>query len=322
MDIYPYFILATKNRKDPLGPGFLTNLTQNLVYQRAFQQREHMVSGEHNTMNVPRVCREINWSGSAYSASPSASDISSISNPAVGTVTLTLASGRFSTSMRPQINFKGTGVATKPWMVGWNVTSATSLTIYLAQLSSALGAGNSWAATDGSFDLAIHSDPLDIGTWSATPPLHQRGDTLTNAATDWNAMAQAQIDMYSAFGSGHSTANGTHAVREAAKAYASVQDTGGAYALASGAGHSSNVSSVSRTGTGICVVTYSAMTTPTQAFPCPDYQRTLAGDPALYVVQAAQTSSTQSTVYIYKYDTGAKTWSLADADFFIAVHGG
>ncbi len=43
-------------------------------------------------MAVARACVSGLWSGSAYSISPSSTDITAVSNPATGTVTLTLAS--------------------------------------------------------------------------------------------------------------------------------------------------------------------------------------------------------------------------------------
>ena len=303
-----------------MGPVFLSGLGQNMSYARALMNVEHMTSGEHNTRRVPRACVSVVWGGSSYSISPSSSDVTSVSSGATGTVTLTLASNRFSADIRPQLNFKGAGVSTKPWSMGYKVSSATSVVVYLNQLSSALGAGNSWSAADGSFDVALHSDPLGRGAWTHTPNPHMRGDTLTDESTDWNALVQSHGDMFSALKSGHTSA-GAHNVREVAKAYANVLWGGASYSLASGAGHS-NVSSVSRSSTGVVVVTFGSMTTPTQNFVCPDYLRTTGGDPILYVTQAAQTSATQSTVYIYKYDSASKTWNYADADFFIAVHGG
>lgn len=316
-----YQPLPTKARKDPLGPVYLSALKSNMGWMRSLMQVEHMTSGEHNTRRVPRACVSIIWSGATYSISPSSSDVTAVANPAVGTITLTLAANRFTTDIRPQINFKGTGVATKPWMTGFKVTSATSVTVFLKQLSSALGAGNAWAAADGSFDIALHSDPLNVGTWSTTQANHFRGDTLTDGGTDWNALVQSHGDMQASLKAAH-TAAGAHNVREVAKAYGNVLWGGASYSLAGSPGHSSNVSGVSRTSAGIIVVTFSSMTTPTQCFPCPDYGRTIGGDPGLYKVQAAQTSATTSTVYIYKYDTVGKTWNVADADFFFALHGG
>lgn len=320
----PIFLdLASKARQNPLGPNFLGQLSNNLSWLRYFMGQEHKASGEHNVMRVPRGVFSMDWSGAVYSANPGSPKVfSSVSNPAVGTIQLGLDSARLdgSTDLRVQLNFKGTGVATKPWTLAYQVVDAVTLKIYLKQLSSALGAGNAWAAADGGFDIAIHNGPISRGNWSASPATHLRGDTLTEGVADWNALVQAEGDMFAALKAGHTSA-GVHNIREVAKAYANIAWTGATYARVAG-GFSSNVTSVSRTSTGIAVVTYSSMTTPTQCFVCPDYQRTTGGDPALYIMQAAQTSATQSTIYIYKYDTVAKTWNVADADFFIAVHGG
>jgi hypothetical protein len=195
--------------------------------------------------------------------------------------------------------------------------------VYLKELSSSLGSGNSWAAADASFDIALHSEPLSKGAWLAGPAMKLRGSYLTEQSTDWNAMLKAHGQLRKTQLAAH-TSTGAHNVREVAKAYANIQyDSGGvAYQLATG-GYSSNMSSPGRTSTGIALVNYSSLTTPTQAFVCPDYQRFAAGDnTARYVMHAAQSSSTRTTVYVYQYDPVAKTWARADADFFIAVHGG
>lgn len=315
--------LPTKVRKNSLGPNYLSGLLVNLNYARSLMGVEHMASGEHNVRRVPRAVVSIIWSGSAYSISPTSADVTAVASPATGTITLTLATERFSTDIRPQINFKGTGVGSKPWISGYKVVSATSIQIFLQQLTSALGSGNAWAAADGSFDIALHSDPLNPGLWATTPINHYRGDPLTETVTDWNALIQGQGDMQLAIGAGHSKTTGVHAVREVAKAYAHVQWNNTAYVFSGAAGsHSTNVTGLSRTSAGICVVTYSAMTTPTQCFPCVDYGRLIGADPVLFIAQAEQTSATTSTVYIYKYDTASKTWALGDADFFLPVHGG
>lgn len=311
--------LATKARKDPLGPVFLSALKNNLALLRSLMQVEHMTSGEHNVLRVPRAVVSVDWGGASYSISPSSADVTAVSNPATGTVRLTLAANRFTSNIRCQLNYKGTNVDTKPFILGCKITSATSVDIFIKKLTSALGAGNAWAAADGSIDVALHSDPLSKGAWSTTPALPLRGDTLTR--TDWNNVVQAQGDMNAALKAGH--ASGLHNVREVAKGYAHVLVAAGAASFSGTTGsHSSNVTSVSRTSTGIVAVTHGSYTTPTQNFVCPDYARTSGSDPALFVAQAAQTSATVTTVYTYKYDTGGRTWALADCDFFLASHGG
>lgn len=320
--------LVAKARKDPLGPSYLSGLSGNVGYVRKLQGVEHLASGEHNVHRVPRAVVSIIWSGSAYSISPSSADVTAVANPAVGTVTLTLATGRFTANLRPQLNFKGSTVSTKPWVLGYNVVSATSIQIFLQQLTSALGTSNVWAPTDGSFDIALHSDALNQGLYGALPAGHFRGDKLTDQATDWNALVQAQGDMQQAFGAGHDKTSGAHAVREVAKAYAHVQFGSGAYAMVSGAGHSSNILAAVRTSAGICVLQYaSSLTLPSQCFVAPDYPRASGGGPGIFIMQAEQTSLTKSTVYIYQLVPnisvpGTYKWVAADSDFFAAVHSG
>lgn len=307
-----------KARNDPLGPGGLKLLKDNLAWLRRQSTVEHIAgTGEHNAWQVPR--RLVNISGT--SVSPATSDISSVTNPAVGRYVINLAANRFTTDIRPQINIAQVeDVSVKPCVAGYVINSATQFEVFIKKLSSALGAGNAWAAEDAQFDIAIHSDPLNPGTFTADQLEHARGDTLEESTTDWNATVEAHAAMYSMLTAAHTTA-GAHNVLEVAKYYAHVnyRPPGGAASYETQSA-SSGVA-VNRTGTGVCEVTYTALTSPSMAFVSPDYQRIYSGGTAadLFVMNAVRNSTTKHTVYIYQYSGG--NWSAADADFFIAIHG-
>ena len=119
---------------------------------------------------MPRVCRRITFTGpSTYALADASSDITAVTRVAAGHIRLTLAASRFTTDMRCQVNVAGSGVESKPWLWRVQVTSATQLEVYLHKLSSALGAGNTWAADDTSFDIAIHSAPLAATQYAVAP---------------------------------------------------------------------------------------------------------------------------------------------------------
>jgi hypothetical protein len=313
----PLFRISPKIRNDLLGPGTLANLSTNLRYVRRQAALEHIIStGEHNAWQVPRRVVTIDAAGTTIS--PTNSDVIAVSNPAVGRYVLTLAGGRFTSDIRVQLNVNGDQIRSKPCIAGYQVLNSTTVEVYIKQLSSALGAGNAWAADNCQFDIALHSEPLPAGSYAADGVGHARGDTLTDVSTDWDATAQAHGDMEAMLTAAHSSA-GAHQVQEVARwwARATYRPSGTTYDVP----EASSGVTVTRVSAGVVQVNYAALKVPMQAFVCPDYQRTFSSGTAadLYVMNAERNSTTQHTVYIYKYD--GTNWSVDDADFFMVVHG-
>lgn len=307
----PYSYLLSKAQNDPLGPNYLKALTANLGWLRWIAGNQHIqATGEHNTTIVPRVCRRI----SGTTVSPASSDITAVTNPATGKYVLTLAGGRFTTDLRVQIN--AAGDATKPHTVTWRAVSATSLEVYIHKLTSTLGvAGNTWAAANSDFDIAIHSEPLALGTWNALPVGWSRGDFFDHRTTGWNTLVQESAELQKHLIAEH-TAAGEHNVRQVAKYDGRITWDGAIY-------RQGGFSSIARTSAGIITVDYPSLTTPINSFICVDYARTAgtgtAGD--WLIANVVQTSGTRVTVYIYQWDTTNLWWQVADSDFFLAVHG-
>lgn len=311
----PYVALPSKVRKDPLGPGHLGALKANALWLRDLLSREHIVStGEHNALEVPRVVRRVNGT----TVSPSSTDITSVTNPGTGQYVVNLAASRFSTDIRAQLNVKPEGV--KPHLGVITPVSATVVNVQTFALTSALGAGNVWAATALQFDLALHSGPLDAGSWATTPDDRFSGDYLDDGALGWNAYVQSDADMRAQFLAAHTTA-GLHNVREVAKASGMVRwDGGTGYTVPT---DNQRITSATRASIGRVTVTLTdTLTSPLHCFVAPDYSR-LGGGLAsqVLIVNAWEASTTSIDVRIYAYDPSAKTWALADADFFLAVHG-
>lgn len=311
----PWNPLAQKIRKNPLGPGTMNALVDQLAYVKSMAAAEHIISsGEHNAWPVPRVVRRV----SGTSVTPSSSDITSVTNPSTGRYVVNLAASRFNADMRVQIN--GGGDGTKPYLWSWKKVSATQLEVFCQKLSTALGAaGNAWAAASADFDLAIHSVPLAAGAWSlAHPSYWTRGANLDDGTATWNGLVRAMNDVQLVLAAEHTTA-GEHNVVQVGKAAAKVVwDSGGTkYDFK---GSYPGMTSLSRTSTGIAVVTHDSYTTPCMAFICPDYDRFSSGaGTSQFIINAVQTSATQTTVYGYAWD-GSK-WNRADGDFFIVIHG-
>ncbi len=312
-----YRAIPTRVRKDPIGVGTLNDLVGNDAYLRELIQAEHIVStGEHNAWEVPRVCRQI----SGTTVSPSSSDITGVTNPATGKFVLTLAASRFSADCRLQVNVQASDA--KPYLAGAKVVSATSIEVYLQGLTSALGAGNAWAAANQPFDIAIHSDPLAAGSFNVLPTVPDLGRALGDsiAVTGCiNPLVQDSADIQAALIAEHTTTQ--HNVRQVAKRAGMVRWDGAAY-VADGA---TDFSAYTRVSAGVIQVDFADVgTVPVSAFACPDWPRTTgSGGTAdmANIINCVGTSDTRVTVKIYQWASVAKTWSAADGDFFLAVYG-
>jgi len=313
-----YFPLVDTAWKDPFGPQRYNSLVSNLRYVRANFDAEHIrVTGEHNVWEVPRVCRSINGTV----VSPSSSDITAVANPAAGEYDLTLAAGRF-TASRIRVQVGAPGADLKPWAVNAEIVSATSIKLRFQKLTSALGAGNAWAATNAApFSVAIHSEPLARGTWAAMGGLRNAGVALSGdtSATqaEWSHFPRESAAAYKALTAAHTSA-GVHNVREVARYYGlcSYDPVTPKYTVSGSAA----LGAVSRTSAGIVVVNYTALTTPVSAFASPMFAASGGTTGDTYLI-ASTPGVSSTTFYLYKYNFAAKTWAAADGDFFFVIHG-
>lgn len=314
-----YRQIPAKVRQNPLGLATLGALAENDAYVREALLAEHIAStGEHNAWEVPRVVRQI----ATTTVSPSSTDITGVTNPSVGKYVLTLASSRFTTDCRLQVNAQAQDAyASKPVLAGAKVASATSIEVYLQGLTSALGAGNAWTAVDVPFDIAIHSEPLAAGGFSTGMTLPDVGSSLGDAITSAgliNPLVTSSALLNAAFVAEHSTT--AHNVRQVAKRAGMVRWDGADY-VADGA---TDFTTYTRVSAGVIQVDFAdAGTAPVSAFACPDWSRTTGsgGTSAdANFINCIGTSDTRVTVKIYQWASGPKTWSAADGDFFLAVY--
>lgn len=336
----PYVVLPATARRSPLGPGRLNTWLTNLAWLREGFAKQHLAStGEHNTMEVSRVTRRIAFSAGVYSLADASTDITAVTRVAAGHIRLTLAAGRFTAGdIRPQINVNGPGAETKPWLPRFEVTSATQVEVYLLKLSSALGAGNAWVADDESFDIALHSQPLTATQWATCPfgpgrrfpATWTRGQTVgapgyySGSAQDFNETLWGQANWRAQFTAEHDT-DGNHATRQVARHF--VQ---GRYKSAGIYDKIQQLSaftiSLSEIATGQVQVTFSsALTAGISCFVAPDWTRQDAGVGSsgnLTVIHAVVDSTTQTTLWMYRYDRTTDTWARARADFWAVWHGG
>lgn len=324
---------ATRVRKDPLGAVGYNRLLERGRWAEAQFLAEHISTdvgsgaGEHNAAEVPREV------GSVYvSAGPTYNlegfrHATGVTRPAAGAFAVALDSNLYTSTntMTAQLQNTSERGINKPCLSSFVITSTSEIIVCQQYLTSALGAGNAWATEDDSFVMAIHGAPLTVGLPGTLGIKKQRGDELSETSTDYNAQVQFDAALRAKFLLDH-TAAGLHANREVAQSWANVgiKSGGGDVVLLSTG--TRNPLSASYIGAGQIRVTN---TTPwvlsAQPFVMTDYQRDNSGaESDIYVACCPRSSITTTTVdiYIYKYDTGAKTWARADTDFFIVVHAG
>lgn len=322
----------------PLGPVRLNTWLRNLQWLRGGFARQHRASnGEHNAFEVPRVCRRITFTGpSTYALANASTDITAITRVAAGHIRLTLAASRFTTDMRVQINIAGSGIEAKPWLHRVQVTSATQLEVYLSQLSSALGAGNAWAAADASFDIAIHSTPLAATAWNVATfgggrnnvPGWATAQTMDGStfagASDFNESLGNMADLRKQFLVEHDT-NGLHNTRQVARHFVQGRfKTLGTYDIIDQLG--ANTFTLAEVATGNVTCTLSAaLTTAISPFVSPDWTRqvpSVSSSGAVSVIHAEVQSTTVTRLWMYRYDIAGNVWARARADFWLVIHSG
>lgn len=321
---FPFIDMPQRVRKEPLGPVSLNQLKANVEALQSLMLYEHTDAGKHNALEVPRLAGCNTWSSPNYTHYYNGDYYTSANNIAPGQVDLTLASGGFTLPYVTAIAACcDDDVVNKPWMVNVYIVSATSVSVYVSKLSSALGAGNTWAAADGAFSLALHSPAV-----AATPSLiamsnKQRRDWLTEESTDWNSLVGAQGQLRAKALAKHTSA-GEHSDPLISKEYVHASFDGKPWGPTPGATtytiEAGNVSAVTYVSGGVAEITttttYSA-TTAMFAFP----EIIPADETELYVINYRPTATNKVRVYMYQYDFTADTWARVNMDFFVSIHG-
>lgn len=333
-------------RNDPLGPSRLNSHLSALEWLRFLFSRQHhptfgtgISKGEHNSWEVPRVSRRITFSGGTATLGNPSTDITAVGNPATGTLTLTLASGRFTTNMRLQVHAATNAgdPGAKPRLATHRIISATSVEVYLKELTSALGAGNAWGAVNGAVDVAIHDAPKTSSNYPtgpsslAFPPAVLRGHFLSKDATrqsvgapgfHWDDYAYHHAYLRDAYLVEHTTTGEHNSLNIARAAGMFRWKSTSVFQTDFSVGQTLTPNVVS---TGIVQLNYTSAVTAAQSFyVSPDWTRadatypTPVGTPL--IINVHTNSSTQCTVYIFAHNRTANTWDRARADFWIALH--
>lgn len=335
-DSLPFW--RTRVRKDPLSAKDYYDLALDRYrwVERQYSY-EHVVvdgasvgtAGQHNAPEIPREV------GSIYTVAGPLYSIedfryaTAATRLATGSLTLDLDPAPYSstTDMAVQIQNCSENGINKPCLTSQIVVSTSSIAIFHRTLTSALGAGNTWAAEDANCAVAVHGPALAGGGWLLISKNKMRGLAITDETDDINASVQADADLRAMFLLEHDSA-GNHTAREVAQAWASigVRSGGGAFDILD-TGTRNRCTAATYVGAGICELTFqNAWVLSAQPFVSTDCQRLNGGAEAdIYnsVTPRSFITTTTLRVYLYKYTAGSPgTWARADTDFFVAVHGG
>jgi len=322
-----YQAITAKVRKNPLGPPTINQLGYNLGHVQALALAEHRSDGEHNAAEVMRATGVVQYSAGytlPLGYSNSDATLATGHNPAVGSLILTLATDRFGTQMVPRVLPTCDGEAPIPAITGVKIISATQVEFFTKALTSGLGGGNAWAAADRTLFTGIHSTPLARGAALPGPLLKARGNHLTEQSTDWNRHVLDVATLRKNLLAGH-ISSGEHNVEEVARGLALVKFDGTDIDCVYREGLSFTAT---RIGVGVYDVEFDGLGSSAWCFATPLWSDTdLTSSPApspsdCFIVNAgeAQCTDTKVRLCLFKYDFGAETWDLADADVLVTVH--
>lgn len=312
--------LPTKIRKDPLGHITLNTMARNTVLLDQLARVEHTPDGNHNSLMIARTGGRLTYAA-GYTATvwDAYASLAGGHSPATGTIIITLAAGKFSApGLLVMTSVADAEVANKPHIVGvLPSTDGSTVTLYVKYLSSALGAGNSWAAVDMTVDFAVFSSPWDGGASGLLEmPVFERYDGLP-AEDGWNTMVDNIARVQERLSTEHNIL-GDHTIVHVPRAMVLAKYDGATFDILDRVG----IASVTQLSTGVSEVTLQDALTDIRAFVSPEYSRDNGGSAgALWVTNCRATSTTTIEVYSYLYDAGGDTWDLADNDFFLVVHG-
>jgi len=314
-----YVKQGTVIRKDPLGHVRLNDLASNTEALMDPALAEHRSTGVHNALEVPFLVGRVEYP-TVYGLSGS-TWYSSVSNPATGRVVIAGTTAlRIAIGGAVLVGVSGDQVASVPHLATWESGggAGSEVPIRIRKLTSALGAGNSWADVTQPFDVAVHTVPTDADVSPlATPHAWQRRDFLSSdtalADPQWDTIASNQEILHGMMLAEHTSA-GAHNTPRISKALAWVNTAAGpSYVLS----RNQQINSVAYVSTGVCDVTLKNAMAAHSTFCFPQARPSSIGE--FVVAHALAISSTVVRVYLYLYSGG--NWSRADRGFFLPIYG-
>lgn len=319
---------ATKVRKDPLGPVTLNQAQANIEEIDRLARVEHFDDGQHNALEVPWVLGHVDGGGTTGYLFDTTYGGGTITRPSTGLVRVSAAAGVIGTEIDADgddvpaaavlANVGDSSVATYPHVTEVEMLSTTTAEVRTWRMTSAVGSpGNTWALAAVGTDVAIHAQkqPIDASLL-VSHALKQRRDFLTEAATDWNALATNQGIVRKALSLEHDSA-GAHNVNRIAKASGWFRPSSGP-SFTAVASH--GVDSVSRISAGVIEVKLPKAFGSSNLAACfPQLQPSSTGEIA--IVNGYYYASATFRFYIYVFSVAENKWARDDRPFFAAMFG-
>jgi hypothetical protein len=328
MPNFPYVDQRTfMGRDDVLGPSLVNQAQANVAAIDEVQRVEHFADGQHNALEIPWVLGHMDDGATPTGyLFDTAYGGGTLARPATGRYTVSVVSGVISTSDAGDLqaavmaNVADTAIESKPHTITAEYVSATSMQLRVRGLSSALGAGNSWADVNRDIDVGIHAlaQPMD-DSLLATATTKQRRNFLTEAATDWSTLVKNQGRVRKAALLEHTSA-GLHSVNRIAKGVVWARWTGAALAIDADEGVKQ--ASCSRISQGVYEIVMDDNFTSTNTMACfPEVQPSTTSE--LVIINgrgfATGVGTSAFRFYIYAYSGG--NWARADRSFFASMFG-
>jgi hypothetical protein len=308
--------MQSVSRGHPLGPVRVNQLQESVRAMDDLQRVEHFADGQHNALEVPWVLGHVD--GTTGYLLDTTYGGGTITNPGTGAYTVSVAGGVLPTRWDAAVllNVSDIAIEAKPHLICWeDDVSNVAIPLRIKELSSALGAGNTWADVNRDFDIAIHGPPqaVDTSAMLASTAKFKRS-FLTDAATDWNALVENQAVSRAASLLEHDT-DGLHVVNRIAKAVWWGKPTTGPSMVTVA---SEGIDSITYGGAGVVTLTLSrTMASVNQIAVFPEVQPASGDD--LVIVNARALSS--STVRLYTYAFDGTNWGRDNRSLFCAVFG-
>lgn len=318
-----------KARKDPLGPVTLNQAHANAERVDELVRREHFADGQHNALEVPWVLGHVSSGTTGYLFN-TAYGGGTIARPATGECTISVQSGVIESVPVLGVatpaacilaNVSDADIANRPYTITAQTISETSIKTRVRRFISTLGTpGNSWDSQAVEFDLAVHAKKQPISdSLLVAHQQKQRRDFLTEAASDWNALARNQGIIRKALMAEHTSA-GAHNADRVAKATGWIRPIAGpSYSTLIAHG----IKSVTRIGTGVVEVELPAALSSTNLAAC-FAEAQPASDTELVVVNGrlhSNTGTAKFRFYLYLYSQSENKWSRDDRPFFAVMFG-
>lgn len=328
MSVWTFNPQTNRARGDALGAPSLNVTAKNmelLVRALLIEHGHPGASSKHNALEVPRCLGGMEYTGGAYTQRNFNAVRLTHTRLAAGSLEIEFdATNYYNVSNQPQqmlVNVNGDGPETKPHMamVDWSNDAALPV-IYIKKLSSALGSGDMWGATDANIDVALFALPFPNDSTSYLTPaqfsfgqgegLRAEDDALTNI----RGLVKNQGIWLSHLDEGHTTA-GVHDLIEFPVEQGTITQSGGTYSLDADA----DFASVTKLATGQVEVTLNTTATSTVKMH-PFVMADNSAGSGRIIANARSYGSPANKVRVYIFEWDGTGWIRADADFFLSVH--